>query len=121
MTESTTLKSRLTKSDIIRTSDHPQEFILHVSQGSGYTQFGGVPIPVQTRWPIPFGLYKRRSAEPWPALGRAHTKSIAVQKQSPRQIDDDAQIEFIKRQRTAKSVYGDLERLYGPLPTVAKT
>ena len=121
MTESTTLKSRLTKSDIIRTSDHPQEFILHVSQGSGYTQFGGVPIPVQTRWPIPFSVYKRRAMEPWPNLGRGVGVKAAVQKQSPRQIDDEAQVEFLKRTRPlAESVYRELERQFGPTPVEAK-
>jgi len=66
-TESETLKPRLTRNDVIRASDHPLHFIAHVSRGSGYTQFGGLPIPVRTTWPFTRDIYKKRSSAPWPS------------------------------------------------------
>jgi hypothetical protein len=117
MTESTILKTRLTTGDIIRTSDHPQEYFLHVSQGSGYTQFGGAPIPVQTRWPIPYSLYQQRAQEPWPTLHKRTTKKSGVQQESPQAIDNAAQSEFLRRSRAAlEKVYDEIERRYGPMP-----
>lgn len=63
-----TLKPRLTRNDVIGASDHPLHFIAHVSRGSGYTQFGGMPIPVRTTWPFTRDVYKTRSGAKWPAL-----------------------------------------------------
>lgn len=59
---------RLSAQDIQRISDHPNEFLLHVSRGSGFTQFGGLPVRVRTEWPIPETEYTRLSRQPWPVL-----------------------------------------------------
>lgn len=61
-----TIKSRLDTNEIARISDHPQEFIAYVSRGSGYTQFGGLPFPVRTDWPIHEETYRKWSNTPLP-------------------------------------------------------
>lgn len=88
-TESQVTKPRMTTSDIIRSSDHPLEFILKVSQGSGYTQFGGIPIPVQCPWPISFADYGALASTPWPEKTGKQPKIT----KSPKQIDQQAQAE----------------------------
>ena len=57
---------RLTTQDIQRHSDHPEEFILHVSRGSGFSQFAGLPIAVRALRPMPRDKHDYFSAEPWP-------------------------------------------------------
>ena len=59
---------RLAAQDIQRVSDHPSEFLLQVSRGSGFTQFAGLPVPVRTEWPMSESEYKRLSSLPWPEL-----------------------------------------------------
>jgi hypothetical protein len=61
-----TLKPRLTVNDVTQYSDHPQTYILHVSRGEGYTQFGGFPIPVRTVWPYHKEEYAALGSTPWP-------------------------------------------------------
>ncbi len=60
------LKPRFTVNDIAAISDHPHDFVAHVTRGSGYTQFGGLPFFVRSTWPITFKDYQRRSLTPWP-------------------------------------------------------
>jgi hypothetical protein len=64
--ESEAIRLRLSTIDLALLSDHPKRLLLHVSSGSGYTQFGGLPIPVETDWPISKGLSDERAAMPWP-------------------------------------------------------
>lgn len=61
-----TISPRLSSQDIQRISDHPNEFLLHVSRGSGFTQFGGLPVPVRTEWPMSEREYERLQSIPWP-------------------------------------------------------
>ncbi len=86
---SPTVKPRMTTTDIVRSSDHPLEFILKVSQGSGYTQFAGMPIPVQCPWPISWNEYTRLSAIPWPERVARQPKIT----KTPKDIDTAAQTE----------------------------
>jgi hypothetical protein len=65
--EEESFKPRLTVNDILAVSDHPLQYILQVVQGSGYTQFGGFPVPVQTWWPLTKETYAKRSRAPWPS------------------------------------------------------
>ena len=63
---SDTLKPRIMRNDILRASDHPLEFILQLSRGAGYSQFGGVPVPVRTTYPLHKREYDAFQVEPWP-------------------------------------------------------
>lgn len=117
ISESETIKPRLLKSDIIRSSDHPLEYILHVSQGSGYTQFGGIPIPVQTRWPIAYADFSERTRAPWPKIEATKTIRPAVQEEAPKDIDRDAAAEFVRRKRpVAQAMFEELQRRFGQIP-----
>lgn len=82
---SQSLKPRLTRNDIMRVSDHPLEYILKVSRGSGFTQFGGMPIPVRTSYPLTKDLYEERKRMPWPAPSRA----TVVPEKSPTEHEDE--------------------------------
>jgi hypothetical protein len=73
------IRSRLSVRDLASLSDHPKRLLLQVTSGSGYTQFGGLPIPVQTDWPISKELSDRRADMSWPSspLVKAPAKSPA--------------------------------------------
>jgi hypothetical protein len=64
------IRSRLSLRDLASLSDHPKRLLLQVTSGSGYTQFGGLPIPVQTDWPISKELSDKRAAMSWPSEPR---------------------------------------------------
>jgi hypothetical protein len=87
------LKPRLTANDVIRISDHPLDFILHVSRGSGYTQFGGLPVAVRTSWPIDYQTYCERQNEPWPTLEECAPDELVINTDSPQEIENDAFVE----------------------------
>lgn len=57
---------RLLRNDIIEISDAPLGSIVHVSRGSGYTQFSGYMTPVRAGWSITKADYDKRAAMPWP-------------------------------------------------------
>ena len=59
------LKPRMTTNDILEISDHPLDSILHVSRGSGYTQFGGKLMHVRSVWPMDIAVFKERSEMTW--------------------------------------------------------
>lgn len=59
---------RLTKNDILRTSDHPHQSILRISRGAGYAQYGGLPVIIESEFHISEEEYRRRRALPWPVL-----------------------------------------------------
>ena len=65
--ESEQIRPRLSAKELASLSDHPKRLLLQVSSGSGYTQFGGVPIPVESDWPISKELSDQRAAMPWPS------------------------------------------------------
>ncbi|MCC6763352.1 MAG: type IV secretion system DNA-binding domain-containing protein [Deltaproteobacteria bacterium] len=60
------VKPRLTRNDIIGATDHPLHAIAQISRGSGYSQFGGLPIPVRTTWPLTRDTYDARATAAWP-------------------------------------------------------
>lgn len=98
------LKSRLSRNDIARVSDHPLEFIAYVTRGSGYTQFGGLPFPVRTSWPIPWHKYERRQRMKWPRTG------VVTNVDTPRQVEQQARITLSDLDRKASNRV--LEMLY---------
>lgn len=62
-------KPRLTTAALREISDHPRRFVLHVSRGSGFTQFGGRAIPVEASYTLTKKEYDRRSTATWPDDG----------------------------------------------------
>ena len=92
------LTPRLTVADIQRYSDASTDLILHVTRGSGYTQFAGLPVPVRTTWPITYERYQRLKACPWPTLAR-DTSGAPIQNDSvePRDRDREARAEAERR------------------------
>lgn len=83
------LKPRLTRNDIMAASDHPLEYILKVSRGSGFTQFGGLPIPVRTCYPLTRDDYEARKRMPWPKLPRELPKRVVQAKESPGERENE--------------------------------
>lgn len=102
-TEAQSLKPRLIRNDILRASDHPLEFILQVSRGSGYTQFGGIPIPVRTTFPHHNSQYKAFMEEPWPSL--KHIPELNPEIDTPTEKDDKADELKAKWVRTLEKDY----------------
>ncbi|MCC6968956.1 MAG: TraM recognition domain-containing protein [Phycisphaerales bacterium] len=64
--DSQSIKSRMIRNDVLAASDHPLDSIVHVSRGSGYTQFAGLPIQVRCTWPLSKATYSQRQSLPWP-------------------------------------------------------
>ncbi|MEM9410050.1 MAG: hypothetical protein AAGA30_02985 [Planctomycetota bacterium] len=61
--------SRISQDDILSVNDHPLDFIFQVSRGSGYTQFGGLPVRVRSNWALPLETYMHRMRnEQWPTF-----------------------------------------------------
>ena len=90
---SETTQARLLASDIQRYSDHPNQFILHVSRGRGFTQFGGLPVPVQTMWPLAQPMYETYRDTPWPEALRPTFSGQSAQHintTSPQEVEDAA-------------------------------
>lgn len=61
-------KNRFLISDILGVTDHPRRCILHVTRGSGYSQFGGLPTFVDCFHPLTKEQYDVRSNTPWPVF-----------------------------------------------------
>jgi hypothetical protein len=101
-----TVKPRLTPSDLQEISDHPHRCVLHVSRGSGLSQFGGRAIPVQTGYVTESWTYARDSVADWPndvALPQATV--------SPVEQDQIAHIATAEEQRQViKELFADVER-----------
>jgi hypothetical protein len=107
-TTTESFKSRLTVNDIAAISDHPLELIAHVVRGSGYTQFGGLPLRVRTSWPISEEIYKARSRAPWPTMEEFALDEVIENTRSPKEIDMEAVRELRQRQQELlKSVLGE--------------
>lgn len=81
------LKPRLTSNDIIAVSDHPLDSIVHISRGSGYTQFAGLPIPVRCTWPMSRTDYDVRRFTPWPSREEVPVGTITNDDKSPHDKD----------------------------------
>lgn len=71
VTFSESMKDRFLPSDILNATDHPRRCILHVTRGSGYSQFAGLPTIVDCFHPITRELYVARSRMPWPEIESA--------------------------------------------------
>ena len=95
------LKPRLMRNDILSISDHPLDSIVHVSRGSGYSQFGGKCVHLRTTWPMTKSEYDELAAEPWPSAivediaeevaAEVEPSGMAVSEHSPEEIDREAQ------------------------------
>lgn len=66
-TQSEHIAPRLTINDILLANDHPFRSILRVSRGAGYTQFGGMPVIIESQFHISPEEYERRKRLPWPS------------------------------------------------------
>jgi len=99
------LKPRLTTNDIMQISDHPLEYILQISRGIGYTQFGGVPIPVRCTWPLSIEEYTRRQETPWPTLEELGMRELAEEQQAPTEKDREAELERHRRLKMFEEVW----------------
>lgn len=64
--DSQSLKPRMMRNDVLAASDHPLDSIVHISRGSGYTQFAGLPIHVRCTWPVSKNTYMDLRHRPWP-------------------------------------------------------
>jgi hypothetical protein len=67
VSETPTIKSRITRNDVAEVSDSRVDFFCRVSHGDGYSQFKGLPFIVRGAWPFPREVWERRENEPWPA------------------------------------------------------
>lgn len=67
LSETITLKSRITRNDVAEVSDSRFDYFCHVSHGEGYSQFKGLPFIVRGAWPFPHEVWEGRENEPWPA------------------------------------------------------
>jgi hypothetical protein len=82
-------KNRLIVNDILAASDHPLDSIFHVSRGSGYTQFAGMPIAVRSTWPLLQKDYEELQDEPWPDVDAYEQDEVGMSDTSPQSIDQD--------------------------------
>ena len=94
------VKPRLSLNDIYSISDDRNQAIMHVSRGSGYTQFGGLAIPVRMTWPMSQALYKERSRRPWPVLNR-NVAGVHHNLKSTNEIEEEVRRENIGRLQTS--------------------
>ncbi len=92
------LKPRFTTNDILAVSDHPLDSILHVSRGSGYTQFAGLPIVLRSGWPIARDEYERLQATPWPDASALPEEELTVNEKSAADIDEERSREVREKQ-----------------------
>ncbi len=76
--DSELIRPRLSVQELLALSDHPKRLLLQVTGGSGHTQFGGVPIPVETDWPISKDLADQREHLPWPTTPAPRVVQPAV-------------------------------------------
>jgi TraM recognition site of TraD and TraG len=63
------LKPRLSENDVMLVTDHPNRSILTITRGSGYAQYGGLPVVIESHFHIPEEEYRRRRMLPWPGAG----------------------------------------------------
>ena len=91
-----TLKPKLMRNDILKISDHPLDSIIHISRGSGYSQFGGACLHIRSTWPISKETYDQRATEAWPKSGTPITEETenTTGEKTPKEIDDGARQEI---------------------------
>ncbi|MEM9410897.1 MAG: hypothetical protein AAGA30_07275, partial [Planctomycetota bacterium] len=81
---------RISQDDILSVTDHPLDFLLQISRGSGYTQFGGLPVRVRSNWALPLKIYLHRMRnETWPSFDDydLNEQQATVGEESPEEID----------------------------------
>ena len=106
------IKPRITKNDIIETSDHPFEYFMLVSQGAGYTQFGGYPIAVRTSYPLPTDAYEARSDQPWPDKNELGLPDSAPITSTPIEAADE------KRLDTLAAIDAAIDGMFSDYPSL---
>lgn len=57
---------RLTKNDIKLVTDDDRKSIIQLTRGAGYSQYGGLPLVVESDFHITREEYERRRDSPWP-------------------------------------------------------
>lgn len=57
---------RLTKNDIKLVTDDDRKSIIQLTRGAGYSQYGGLPLVVESDFHITKEEYERRRDSPWP-------------------------------------------------------
>lgn len=62
---------RIRRNNVIEISDDPFFAVCQIVRGSGYSQYSGYSIPIQTSHAISREEYQRRLAAPWPAKSEA--------------------------------------------------
>lgn len=67
ITHNQVILPRLRRNDVIGISDAPDLSVVHVARGKGYTQYGGLSLPVRVGFTMPVEAHVVRSKEPWPA------------------------------------------------------
>ena len=103
-------KNRLTANDILSISDHPLEAITHITRGSGYTQFGGLPFRVRMTYPISAQDYHARSRATWPTEEEFDLGEVIENIRSPKEIDMESLAEVRQRQQEILSqVLGEVD------------
>ncbi len=87
--------------ELLAMSDHRRQFLLHVSSGRGFSQFGARPVVVETYWPYSEEEAKQLSEKtPWPTEPQPQrSKDIAQAGQPPMKIEAD-----LKAERRAQQV-----------------
>lgn len=101
-----TIKNRISINDVLEMSDSPLEMFFQVSRGSGYAQFGGMPIMARITWPLLFEEYKALATQPWPET------SITLDQESPVEKDRKAQEEI---KDLLERLVGDVDSLFPDL------
>lgn len=66
ITSTQRITTRLKRNDIIGISDHPFRSLVHISRGSGYSQYGGFSVPTATSYTISKEDYLARQRAGWP-------------------------------------------------------
>ena len=87
------IKPRLKSNDIIKVSDHPLNFILNISRGSGYSQYGGVPLIVRTTYPLKTEDYIANSQKDWPEI-QGLKKLTKSTKEIDKEVKDEANKQY---------------------------
>ncbi len=103
-----TILPRMLRNDVIRISDDPLCSVVHVSRGSGYTQFGGWSIPVTSGFTMTIDVYKARGGTPWPedAIGSFRT--------TRRALDHDAFVNASQRLKAARFLFEEFDQSETP-------
>ncbi len=109
------LRARFRADEARLATDAPNDSVLYVSRGRGYTQLQGVPQSITTPWPTTHEVYVRRLETPWPRVEKM--PGTAANTSSP----DDHEVKAAKRSSEfmtqLEAVVGRLEQeLFGSQP-----